>query len=379
MVVTNYDVIVLGLGGMGSATLYHLAKRGIRVCGVEQFGIAHDKGSSHGVTRMIRKAYFEHPDYIPLVNRAYELWRELEAESGAKLLVQSGLLLSGKPDSGLIRGLESCYRVHSLPHERLDAPEAMKRFPQFTLPEDHAVYWDPEGGYLRVEGCVDKHVQMAQKHGADVLIHEDVLGWRSDKDGVSITTTKRELHASKLVLTAGAWTTSSFVELLVPLRILRKVQFWYTSPNIAEYQAGTLPAYYVEQAYGSFYGFPAINDQGMKVAEHSGGEPVDDPDELDRGLHPHDEDGVLRFLGDVFPSAQPERSRFSVCMYSMTADEHFIIDRHPRHPNVVIAGGFSGHGFKFASVIGEVLTDITLTGTTAHPIGFLSLGRFTSF
>lgn len=365
---------------MGSAALYHLAKRGVRVCGVEQFGIAHDMGSSHGSTRMIRKAYFEHPDYIPLIERAYELWRELESESGAELLVESGLLLSGKPKSGLIRGLETCYRVHAhLPHERLDAAEAMKRHPQFRLPEDHVAYWDPVGGYLRVEGCVDKHVQCAQKRGADVLIHEDVLGWRSDKDGVSITTTKREMRANKLVLTAGAWTTPSFVELLVPLRILRKLQFWYTSPNLAEYRRGAMPAFYVDTDSGGFYGFPAINDQGVKIAEHTGGETVDDPDNLDRGLRLEDEDGVRRFMAQALPNFQPERTRFSVCMYSMTADEHFLVDRHPRHPNVVLAGGFSGHGFKFSSVIGEILADLTLDGTTKHPIGFLGLGRFTSF
>lgn len=376
----NYDVIVLGLGGMGSAALYHLAKRGVRVCGVEQFGIAHDMGSSHGSTRMIRKAYFEHPDYIPLIERAYELWRELESESGAELLVESGLLLSGKPKSGLIRGLETCYRVHAhLPHEQLDAAEAMQRHPQFRLPEDHVAYWDPVGGYLRVEGCVDKHVQCAQKRGADVLIHEDVLGWRSDKDGVSITTTKREMRANKLVLTAGAWTTPSFVELLVPLRILRKLQFWYTSPNLAEYRRGVMPAFYVDTDFGGFYGFPSINDQGIKIAEHTGGETVDDPDNLDRGLHREDEDGVRRFMTEVLPNFQPERTRFSVCMYSMTADEHFLVDRHPRHPNVVLAGGFSGHGFKFSSVIGEILADLTLDGATKHPIGFLGLGRFTSF
>ena len=375
----NYDVIVLGLGGMGSAALYHLAKRGVRVCGVEQFGIAHDMGSSHGQTRMIRKAYFEHPDYIPLVERAYTLWRELEAESGAELLVESGLLLSGKPNSGLIRGLETCYRVHNLPHERFNAAEGMKRYPQFTLPEEHVCYWDPVGGYLRVEGCVDKHVQCAQTHGADVLIHEDVLGWRSDKDGISITTTKREMRANKLVLTAGAWTTASFVELLVPLRVLRKLQFWYTSPNIAEYGRGTFPAFYVDMDSGGFYGFPAINDLGIKLAEHTGGERVDDPDELDRGLRKGDESGVRDFMGAVLPQIQPERTKFSVCMYSMTADEHFLVDRHPRHPNVVLAGGFSGHGFKFSSVIGEVLADLTIDGATPHPVGFLGLGRFTSF
>ena len=375
----NYDVIVLGLGGMGSAALYHLAKRGVRVCGVEQFGIAHDMGSSHGSTRMIRKAYFEHPDYIPLVERAYTLWRELEAESGAELLVESGLLLSGKPKSGLIQGLETCYRVHELPHERFDAAEAMRRYPQFTLPEDHVAYWDPVGGYLRVEGCVDKHVQCAQKHGADVLIHEDVVGWRSDKDGVSITTTKREMHAKKLVLTAGAWTTPSFVELLVPMRIQRKLQFWYTSPNIAEYRRGSFPSFYVDTDFGGFYGTPSFNDLGIKIAEHTGGDRVEDPDQLDRGLHSRDEANVKEFIGSVLLQFQPERTKFSVCMYSMTADEHFLVDRHPRHANVVLAGGFSGHGFKFSSVIGETLADLTMEGATKNPIGFLGLGRFTSF
>ncbi|MBM3288784.1 MAG: FAD-dependent oxidoreductase, partial [Candidatus Hydrogenedentes bacterium] len=190
---------------------------------------------------------------------------------------------------------------------------------------------------------------------------------------------KREVRANKLVLTAGAWTTPSFVELLVPLRILRKVQFWYTSPNIAEYRRGAFPPFYVDTGSGGFYGFPSINDFGIKLAEHTGGARVDDPDQLDRGLHREDEDSVRAFLRDVLPQFQPERTRFSVCMYSMTADEHFIVDRHPRHPNVVLAGGFSGHGFKFASVIGEVLADLALDGSTPHPVGFLGLGRFTSF
>lgn len=372
----SYDVIVLGLGGMGSAALYHLAKRGVRVCGVEQFGIAHDMGSSHGSLRMIRKAYFEHPGYIPLVERAYTLWRELESESGAQLLTESGLILSGAPDCALVQGLESCYAEHPLPHERLDAAEAMRRFPQFRLSDGHVVYWDPVGGYLRVEMSVETHVAMAQRLGADLRIHEDVQTWRADEDGVTLTTTKGELCAAKLVLTAGAWAKATLAELQVPLRVLRKVQLWYDSPNIAEFRAGRLPGFYVDTPGGGFYGFPAVGEEGLKVAEHTGGEPVDDPDELDRALHRRDEEKVLAFLAQTFPSFTPTRSRFSVCMYSMSSDEHFIIDVHPQHRNVVIAGGFSGHGFKFAPAVGEVLADLTTHGTTKLPVGFLGIDRF---
>ncbi|GMU94357.1 MAG: oxidoreductase [Candidatus Hydrogenedentota bacterium] len=372
----SYDVIVLGLGGMGSATLYHLAKRGARVCGVEQFGIAHDMGSSHGSLRMIRKAYFEHPSYIPLVERAYTLWRELESESGTQLLTQSGLILSGAPDCALVRGLESCYAQHAIPHERIDAAEAMRRYPQFRLPDDHLVYWDPVGGYLRVEASVETHVAMAQRFGADVRIHEDVQTWRADDDGVTLTTTKGELRAAKLVITAGAWTKAAFAELQVPLRILRKVQLWYDSPNIADFRAGRMPGFYVETPAGGFYGFPAVGEDGLKVAEHTGGEDVDDPDELDRALHRRDEEKVLAFLAETFPTLAPTRKRFSVCMYSMSSDDHFIIDVHPRYRNVVIAGGFSGHGFKFAPVVGEVLADLATQGTTTLPVGFLGVDRF---
>lgn len=186
------------------------------------------------------------------------------------------------------------------------------------------------------------------------------------------------MRANKLVLTAGAWTTASFVELLVPLRRDGSWQFWYTSPNIAEYRRGAFPAFYAETVSGAFYGFPAINDLGIKLAEHTGGERVEDPDELDCGLHKGDESGVRDFMSAVLPQIQPERTKFSVCMYSMTADEHFLVDRHPRHPNVVLAGLLWAWVQVFVGD-GVVLADLTIDGTTQHPTGFLGLGRFTSF
>ncbi|MBX7258048.1 MAG: N-methyl-L-tryptophan oxidase [Candidatus Hydrogenedentes bacterium] len=372
----TYDAIVLGLGGMGSAALYSLAKRGLRVCGVERHGIAHDQGSSHGGCRMIRKAYHEHPDYVPLLNSAYDLWNELEAACGRNLLVRSGLLLSGAPGSDVIAGLESCYAQHDLPHERIDAAEARRRYPQIMLPEDFVAYVDPIGGYLLVESCIEQQVALAQSCGADVLIHHDVLAWHADGNGITLTTERGELHAGNLVVTAGPWAASMLAQLGAPVHVLRKVQLWYTAPTIAEYRGPEFPAYYVERDYGAFYGFPAFTEEGMKIAEHTGGDPVDDPDELNRGLEPGDEVRIRQFLKETFPEMEAHRTRFSVCMYSMSPDRHFIVDKHPVHENVTIAGGFSGHGYKFASVMGEILADLCLEGSTSHPIDLFRIARF---
>lgn len=376
MTESNYDVIVLGLGGMGSAAMYHLAKCGARVCGIERHGIAHDRGSSHGMSRIIRKAYFEHPDYIPLLERAYALWEKLEEESGQELFIKSGLILSGVPESLLMRGLKACYAAYELPHRTFDAATARAEFPQFTLPDDHIVYYDPLAGYVSPEACIEQLVTLAQQQGADLLIHEDALAWRAEGSSVTVSTNQREISAGALVLTAGPWAAASLAELGVTLTVLRKVQLWYDSPEIDRYRSGEIPCFYIDADYGSFYGFPAFTELGIKVAEHTGGSPVDDPDHLNRGLEPEDETGVLRLLSDTFPSMQPRRTHFSACMYSMTPDHHFIIDKHPYHDNVIVAAGFSGHGFKFASVVGEILADLAVDGTTMHSINFFRLDRF---
>ncbi|MCC6490124.1 MAG: N-methyl-L-tryptophan oxidase [Candidatus Hydrogenedentes bacterium] len=373
---SRYDVIVLGLGAMGSAALYHLAKRGARVCGIERHGIAHEFGCSHGSCRMVRKAYFEHPDYIPLLERSYALWETLEEESGQELFVKCGLLLSGLPGSAMVRGLEACYGTHHLPHRRMDSGAAAAEYPQFRFPQGHTVYHDPDGGYVLAEASVEQFISLAQMNGADLLIHEDAMAWQSNGQGVSVTTNQRTVSADKLVLTVGPWAASSFAELGVPLSILRKVQLWYDSPGMGAYRDPSFPCFYFDTENGGFYGFPAVSQLGVKVAEHTGGDPVDDPDHLNRGLDPEDETKVLQFLGEVFPALEPRRTHFSVCMYSMTPDHHFLLGKHPRHENTIIAGGFSGHGFKFAPVIGEVLADLSIDGTTMHPIEFLGLDRF---
>lgn len=371
----SYDAVVVGLGAMGSATLYQLAKRGLRVCGIERHHVAHDLGSSHGNVRMIRKAYFEHPDYVPLLDGSYAGWETLEEECGETLLKKCGLLLCGTPESKAIRGLEACYREHDLPHDRLSRAETLKRYPQFRLPESYVSFFDPEGGYLFIERCIEQFLEQAEQRGAEVQIHSEATAWHADDEGVTVTTGKGEVRAGALVLTLGPWAGEILGELNVPLTVKRTPQFWFDSPNIGRFSEPEFPAFYVEHAGGDFYGFPSIDGAGVKVAKHTDGDVVGDADEVSRSLHAEDEAEVMAFLSDTFPDLAPKFRHHSVCMYTMTPDENFILDVHPNHSNVVFGAGFSGHGFKFAPVVGEALADLATKGETSLPIGFLGLER----
>lgn len=375
----HYDVIVLGVGGMGSATLYHLAKRGIRACGIERYEIAHERGSSHGDTRIIRKAYMELPSYIPLLNRAYELWEQLEKETGAELLLRTGLLLAGSAKSQVTRGLEDCYQKYKLPHTEMKASEVAQLYPQLNLPEDWAATFDPFGGILRVEECVRQHAWMAQKHGATLHTGEVVLSWKSEGDRVLVETEKRKLTADRLILTAGSWSVRTLLDVGIKIRILRKVLLWYLGSGVENYRREIFPCFCIGIGSGSkfIYGFPVTDKWGLKVAEHNlTRNEIANPLKVNRRLGKDDEKPVLEFLGRFFPLLSPQRSKFTTCLYAMSPDENFIIDFHPEYKNVVIAAGFSGHGFKFASVIGEVLVDLAVEGETKHPIEFLKLDRF---
>lgn len=373
----NVDVAIIGVGGMGSAAMLALAQRGAGVCGVEQFAPVHDLGSSHGQTRIIRKAYFEHPDYIPLLHRAYELWTDLEQECAIELMVQTGLLATGLPNSEVIRGLDACYRQHALPHEKLDAGQIKTRFPQFNLADDEVAYYDPIAGYLRVEECVRQQIELAQKHGAKLYAKEKVVTWHATGSGVMLETNRRRIAAGQLIITTGAWAKDELRKLRVKLEIWRKVILWFNSPNIWRYQKG-FPIFYIQAADGGYYGFPAIDELGLKIAEHEQATPCPGPEELDRQLHDADETALRGFINRVFPDFEPTRTAWSTCMYAMTPDHHFVLGRHPEHERVFLAAGFSGHGFKFAPVVGETLAELALDGSTWHPIGFLSPDRFFS-
>lgn len=378
MVTERYDVVVAGVGGMGSAALYHLARRGVRVCAVERFGIAHDRGSSHGDTRIIRKAYMEHPDYVPLLHRAYALWEELEAEEAGELLARVGLLVAGDPNAEAMQGQAACYQAHDLPHESLDAAAIAARYPSLALPAEWSGFYDPLGGFLRVEEGVRRHVALAQKHGAQLYPGEAMLSWRREGDGVVVETERRRLLATRLVLTVGAWAVPELCRLGVAAQVVRKVQLWYQGRGVEQYARGAFPCFFMADGAHYFYGFPAEVPWGLKVAEHNvSHDPVADPLQLNRALTAGDQRAVLDFLARFFPALQPVLSKYAACMYSLTPDKHFVLDVHPECPAVVLGAGFSGHGFKFAPVVGEILAELALEDDTNHPIEFLRLSRFT--
>lgn len=379
-----YDAIVLGVGGFGSSAMFHLALRGLNVLGIDRFSIAHDRGSSHGETRIIRKAYFEHSDYVPLLLRAYDLWAELEATSLRQLFWPCGLMLAGLPESEAIAGARLSARTHGLNIENLSPDAAQKRWPGFRIPETFDVVFEPEAGFLGVEECVRAHVELAASHGANLLLDEPVVGWSSDGSEVRVRTANRELVAKSLVITAGAWASSVLSDLEVPLQILRKPLFWYETTASDYTLTSEMPTFYFEMPNGlgcragAFYGFPSLDGRSLKTAEHTGGDIVNDPLCVNREVQESDWWPTTEFLRTCLPSAGPSVVRSSVCLYTITPDRHFIVDRHPHFPNVVLACGFSGHGFKFTSVIGEVLADLAVIGRTPQPIEFLRLERFST-
>jgi len=378
----RFDAIVIGTGGMGAAALMHLAARGASVCGLDRFPPGHDRGSSHGQTRLIRLAYFEHPDYVPLLRRSYELWHELETVTGRTLLVESGLLMAGPPDGEVVAGAVASAAIHSLPIERMTSREAMARWPSMRLPEEWATVHEARGGYLFVEDCVRAHAAEAVRLGARIETGAAVRGWQTfghDGNGghVVVETDRGSYAADTLVVTAGAWAADLLQLPAVPLRVLRKSLFWY-QPEAAvrrNHAAGSLPCFAFDTPTGFFYGFPAIDDRGVKIAEHTGGTPVADPLAIDREIDAGERMRVEAALAAHLPGVCGPLTEHAACLYTMSPDGHFVVGLHPQHARVVIAAGFSGHGFKFASVMGEILADLALDGKTVHPIGFLSPER----
>ncbi|MCS6915573.1 MAG: N-methyl-L-tryptophan oxidase [Myxococcales bacterium] len=372
----RYDFIVIGIGGMGGAALYHLAQRGVRVLGLERFSIGHDRGSSHGGTRIIRRAYFEHPAYVPLLIRAYHLWQELEAQTGQVLLHRCGLLVCGPADGAVVAGVRRSAREHGIVVEELTPEEAGSRFPGFSVSKELTVLLEPEAGFLRVEACVRAHVMQALARGAELHEGERVHRVTADGTGVVIETDNGRYSAAGAVICGGPYSGTLLAELGLPLQVRRKLMFWYGVTEPAYRLERGCPTFAFDTPNGFFYGFPVHGPEGLKVAEHTGGAEVADPDMLDRSLRPGDEEPVRAFLVRHLPqAAQAPLQAHEACMYTMTPDEHFVIDRHPQHPQIVYAAGFSGHGFKFASVIGEVLADLAASGRTSHPIAFLSAAR----
>jgi len=365
------EVIIVGLGAMGSACAFHLARRGKRVLGLDRFEPPHAFGSSHGQTRIIREAYFEHPLYVPLVQRAYELWAELERVSGRSLFRETGGLMIGKPDSAVVSGATQSARAHSLPHELLSADQVRSRFPALHPTDDMVAVWEPRAGILFPEICLEAHLTLARNRGAELHTEEQVLNWEGDGAGVRVITSKGSYQAGQLVLTAGSWMQSLLAGLKLPLVVERQVQFWFEPKRPDEFRPEHCPIHIWEHAPGRFfYGFPDLG-VGVKVARHHEGESAD-PDSLNRAVRPEDIEAMRAVVRQFLPDADGPLRSAMVCMYSNTPDGHFFIDWHPRNPRVLIASPCSGHGFKFSSVIGEVLANLL----TAEPMQFdLSLFR----
>ena len=372
------DIVVLGVGGFGSACLAQLAMRGVSVLGIDQFLPGHDRGSSHGETRIIRQAYYEHVDYVPLVLRAYEQWRELEAESGRSLMEICGLALAGPVDGEAIEGSRLAAKLHKAEIQDLSPREAADRLSGFRIPEGFEVVFEPPGGFLHVENSVRCQVDLAIRHGAQLAIGETVEGWSSHGDTVIVQTNRGTIEAASLVIAAGAWASSLLAgrDRVPDIQVLRKVMLW----NPVRTQSYSIEnggcGFLFEMPHGTFYGFPSLDGKTLKLAEHSGGTPATDPHTLDRSLMNADVSPVAEFVRQVMPNLDPKPARHAVCMYSMSPDGHFIVDRHPDFSNVVFGAGFSGHGFKFTPVIGEALADLALERATDLPIDFLSLDRF---
>lgn len=373
---STYDAIVIGAGGVGSATLAELAARGLRVLGIDRFAPPHDHGSSHGQTRVIRQAYFEHPDYVPLLRRTYELWGELQQRAGASLLTQCGLLEVGPPDGEVVGGVRRAAAMHDLAVHQLSAAEVADRWPALRVPDGLAAVFEQEAGYLQVERCIEAMLRNARELRAEVRTGCEVVRWQASGESVTVTTAHGVYSAGSLIVTAGAWAGSLLASLGVPLAPLVKTLYWYPVGDVPA--ATELPVYLYELAGGVPYGFPSLDGNTIKVAEHTGGTPIDDPLKKPSAIDEADHRHVESLVRQCLPQFGGKPLQHATCLYTMTPDHHFVVDRHPQHPNVVFAAGLSGHGYKFAPVLGEALADLVTAGSTKLPIDFLSLSRFQS-
>ena len=377
----TFDVIVVGTGSMGSSACYHLARRGLSVLGLDRLEVPNRRGSHHGRSRMIRLAYFEHPDYIALLRRAYENWETLQREYGAQLLHITGGLYLGPPDSELVAGSLEAAERHELPHEVIEPHTIRDRFPEFRLPEEMVGFYEPQAGFLVPEKVVAAQAELAVRHGAQLHERERVTDWGADGSGVVVRTDAGEYHAGKLVFAAGAWSIGLLDEVGVDLTVTRQTMAWFSPAHPEQFAVGTFPCWAIDpvprgQHRGLLYGFPVTADRpGFKIAHHWPAEPCD-PDRVDRDPRPDDEEPLREALGRYVPSACGPLLSLCICLYTNTSDGHFVIDLHPNHERVVVAAGFSGHGFKFVSVVGEVLADLAAEGRTDLPVEFLGLSRF---
>ncbi|UQX88729.1 N-methyl-L-tryptophan oxidase [Jatrophihabitans telluris] len=387
----HYDVVVVGLGAMGSSAAHHLARRGARVLGVEQFTPAHSLGSSHGETRIVRQAYFEKPDYVPLLQRSYELWDELSADFGEELFTRCGALMIGEPDSAVVTGTLESARRWNLPHEVLDAAAMRERYPQFTLPPSQVAVFEANAGFARPEASVLANIELALQAGAELWFDTEVDSVQLGPSGVHINAGGVEVTAERAVLAVGAWASAALGDSALArlsdfgVEVTRQTVHWFEpvggAQALADYVPDKMPVYLWEWPHSSgdavdIYGFPYLEgDPGVKVSLYKAGDVVD-PRTVDRSVSDSDAERLAPVLQRSLPGLAGRRVKGSACMYAGVADDDFILGIHPGSSGrVVLAVGFSGHGFKFMPVVGEIVADLALTGKTSLDIDFLSPSR----
>lgn len=369
-------IAVIGLGATGSAALYQLSRRGARAVGFEQFELGHQRGSSHGPTRIIRLAHYENAAYVPLMRRAYELWRELEFVAKQRLLNLTGLVAIGAPDAEIIRGTLVAAKKNGLPSEILEAPALMRRYPAFRIPQNFTAVLQRDGGFIEAARAIDASIRIAVEAGAQVRTGERVLAVEPRRQSVRIETDRDRIDCDGAVFAAGPWMRELLPELRLPLRVTRQVVAWFASDNSAQFAPDRFPVFILESGYGQHYGFPAYGRMGLKIAKHHHLLETIEPDTCARTVTAKDEAVIRAPLARYLPGADGRLLNAQTCLYTMTPDSTFIIDAMPGYRHIVIASPCCGHGFKFSPVVGEILADLAILGATEHDIAQFRLQRF---
>jgi sarcosine oxidase len=381
---SSFDVIVIGVGSMGSAACYYLSKRGYKVLGLEQFDITHEFGSHAGQSRIIRKAYFEHPDYVPLLERAYTNWHTLEHETGEQLYFKTGLLYAGTSNNEMIKGVKDSASLYNIELEKLNHVERADRFPQFNFPENFEILFEPEAGFITPEKAIRLYATQAKQNGTTIHTNEKVVNWEKDGSIIKVKTDKNIYQCNKLIITAGAWAGKMIPSFSDKIKVTRQFVAWIKTKDQTQFALNNFPCWMVgdDDKHGCYYGFPLLDTEkfgepaGLKLAHHYPRD-ITDPDKVDRQTTEDDIKNLNYCLNKYLPGVFESVLSTKICLYANSPDENFIIDKLPGYEeNVSTASGFSGHGFKFASVVGEILADLAIEGKTFLPIDFLNAKRF---
>jgi sarcosine oxidase len=380
---SSFDAIVIGIGTMGAPACYYLAKRGYKVLGIEQFDITHEFGSHAGQSRIIRKAYFEHPAYVPLLNKAYENWKTLEDETNEQVYYQTGVAYFGRHDETILKGVKLSSDQYNIPVEKIDIASSKKRFSQFTIPENFDTLFEPEAGFIMPEKAIKLYTGQAIKHGAGIHTHEKVMDWKKTGNQIVVNTAKNSYYCNRLIITAGAWSGNMIPGIAGKIEVTRQFVAWVKPKKWEDYTLNNFPCWLIDdEKPGCYYGFPILppdkfgEPHGLKIACHYPGS-VTNADNVNRQNTEEDIENIRYALDKYLPGTFNGLVTTKTCLYASLPDENFIIDKLPGfEDHVTIACGFSGHGFKFASVVGEVLADLALEGTTQQPIEFLNARRF---